>query len=230
MVKRYQLVKFIDSILTNDHMSSSDIADSLLENYIMIHRHDEPEQSLSSSAHTQVRESRIKKWAFKKTPSNIECWEYIDDINIARSYWYVAQAIDKYGADEVMPILMNDCGGYHTAPMDKIVAIVESEEKPDLEFRNKYQKIIDNPNFKCGWISPSGHTYSCSYMGHASLAEDICKMFGYPIRSQGVYVPDDTLLDLGYVKILSDGTHCCLWDKVNDKVMEIVDELDQRKK
>lgn len=171
---------------------------------------------------------RKRKWAFKQAFNNIELWEYIDDIDIACSYWYIAEAIDKYGAEDVMPILMNDVGGYHTAQMNQIIAIIESEEKPSLPARNKYMKIIDSPNFRCGWISPTCHTYSCSYMGHASLAEDICKMFGYPIKKDGIYAPDDTLLNLGYVKILHDGHHICYWDKINDKQAEMIDRLESK--
>ena len=181
---------------------------------------------------SRIRANRAKrKWAYKKTAwGNVELWEYIDDIDKARSYFYIREAIDKYGAEKVMPVLMNDVGGYHSAPMEEIIAIVESETKPTLTEQNKYKKIIDNPEFECGWIAPNCTTYSCGYMEHAGMAENICKMFGYAIKKNGIYAPDDTLLELGWVKILNDGHHICLWDKVNDEQAKMIDRLQGKDK
>lgn len=172
-----------------------------------------------------IRKSHKKKWAFKKTPRSVELWEFIDDVDYANSFWYVAEAIKKYGVKDTMPILMNDNGGYHSADMDSIIAIIESDTKPSFDIRDKYQKIVDNPKFNCGWISPSGHTYSCSYMGHSSMAEEICKMFGYPIKKDGLYIPDDTLLENGFVKVCEDGHYICVWSKVNDKQASIIEQF-----
>lgn len=171
----------------------------------------------------------MKKWAFKKNSyGTIECWRYIDNIDEVKPYWYIKQAIKEYGIDKILPIFMNDVGGYHPADKNSIVAIIESDEKPSLEIRNKYENIIDNPNFKCGWISPTCHTYSCDYMGHAGLAEELCEMFKYPIKVGGIYAPDDTLLGLGWIKITSDGRHHYFLDKVNDDQIKIIDKLSRK--
>ncbi len=29
---------------------------------------------------------------------------------------------------------------------------------------------IDDPNFSCGWVSPDGHTFSCTWNEHEKLA------------------------------------------------------------
>lgn len=39
---------------------------------------------------------------YKKSWGDVEAWEYIDDLDEARSYWYVSQAIDKYGIEDTI--------------------------------------------------------------------------------------------------------------------------------
>lgn len=81
--------------------------------------------------------SELKKYMIIKSPydGTKAVWEYIDDLDEAMSYWYVAQAIEKYGVESMMPIVMNKLGGYHTHRPDEpdVVAIIESVDWPDLK-------------------------------------------------------------------------------------------------
>ena len=183
----------------------------------------------------------MKKWAFKQTPSGVEVWRYIDNIDDCRSYPYVLDAIRKYGEKDVLPILMNSLGGYHTAPLDKIIKIVESEKQPSYHDPLLAPYFINTDDFSCGWISPDGNTYSCSHYGHLDLAEKLCEefniKFGYNVIESKVdslsslhmyNAPDECLLHNGWIKIDSSRNHYCLWDKVTDKACAKLDELDQK--
>lgn len=166
----------------------------------------------------------MKQWVIKKSYYNsgsLEVWEYITDVNEAMNYWYVYQAILKYGEDKIMPIAMNCWGGYHTLKPDDpdIVKIVLSEEEPELDLKDAYP--INDPDFKCGWLSPDCDTYSCGYMEHWRCADAIMNyLFG---KSDDV-IADDNLLDLGWVKIESG----CRWigflHKMNDKQMKFIED------
>lgn len=106
----------------------------------------------------------MKKWVIKRSWPNenkLEVWEFIDTEEEARKYWYISQAMNKYGVEEMLPIAMNDLGGYHSLHniMDRIVKIVESDEKPKLSVDEAYG--VNEEMFRCGWIAPNGTTYSC---------------------------------------------------------------------
>lgn len=166
----------------------------------------------------------MKQWVIKKSPydpNRLEVWEYITDLDEAMSYWYVCQAIEKYGVDKMMPIAMNDLGGYHTLKPDNpsIVKIVLSEEKPKLDLKDAYP--INDPDFKCGWISPDCTTYSCGYMEHIDCAMAIRE---YLYDKKGEVIADDHLLDCGWVKLLSGQRWLGYLHKMNDKQMKFIED------
>ena len=128
-----------------------------------------------------------------------EVWEYIDDVEEARKYWYVDQAIDKYGVESMMPIVMNKLGGYHTHKPDAsdVIGIIESENWPDLELYELYPRNASD--FKTGWIAPHGDTYKCDYADHLSCASKIVKCL-YKDYSCKKTLSDEFLLSLGWFK------------------------------
>lgn len=183
----------------------------------------------------------MKKWAFKQVPGAIEVWRYIDNIEECKPYYYVLDAIRKYGEKDVLPILMNSMGGYHSAPMDQIVKIVESDTKPSYNDPLLAKYFIDTDDFCCGWISPEGKTYSCNHYGHLDCAERLCTDFnlkwGYGVIKSKIKgledlhtynAPDEVLLNNGWIKIDASKNHYCLWDKVTDKACAKLDELDYK--
>ena len=163
----------------------------------------------------------MKKWILiqpcKGAP--IQVWEFIDDIREAMKYWYVRQAIEKYGADKVMPIAMNDVGGYHPHKPDEkdVVAVIESVEKPNISVFRQYP--INDERFVTGWLSPDCTTFSCGYMGHIGLAMKIVEeLFNEP---QNV-TADDFLLEHGWVKVMNEKWLGCL-DQMNDSQVEFLE-------
>ena len=156
----------------------------------------------------------MDKWVIKKGMSGkLEVWKYIDDISEARRYWYVSKAIDKYGLSKVLPLAMNDVGGYHWLGPDiksgNIVKIIESNSKPELSLEEEFGK--NEKHFSCGWLSPECDSYSCGYMEHIDLADKICK----DLYDKHFCVCDDFLLDNGWIKVTRDGWYGN-WDKIND--------------
>ncbi len=157
---------------------------------------------------------------YRKPWGDIEAWEYIDDLEEAMSYWYVRQAIEKYGVEDMMPIVMNKCGGYHTMHKDECIAIIESDSWPTLSTHFElFKGIVNKPNFNYGWIDPLGNTYSCQYMGHAALAEDLVAMQykseyakSSLVRNR-INAPDDFLLDSGWIKVLSGKPSSIFFDE-----------------
>jgi hypothetical protein len=157
---------------------------------------------------------------YKRSDGDIECWEYIDDLEEAMSYWYVSMAIDKYGVEDTMPICMNKCGGYHSFYEPECIAIIESDTWPSLSSHyDLFRSIVNNKNFNYGWIDPLGNTYMCQYMGHASLATELVTI-NYPNEwtkyktSEDSYNnPDDFLLNKGWIKVMTGDPAHIYYDK-----------------
>ena len=117
---------------------------------------------------------KTKYCIYRKPWGDIEAWEYIDDLEEAYEYWYIRDVIEKYGAEKVLPIAMNKVGGYHSVFTDEVVAIIESDTWPALSTHYElFKDLVNNEKFDYGWIDPLGNTYSCRYMGHASLADEL---------------------------------------------------------
>lgn len=145
---------------------------------------------------------------YKKPWGDIEAWEYIDDLEEAKSYWYVRLSLDKYGIEGTMPVCMNKNGGYHQFYAPECIAIIESDTWPSLSSHyDLFKGIINNENFNYGWIDHLGNTYSCPYMGHAALANELVTM-NYKIEwtkklvEDNINAPDDFLLKKGWIKVL----------------------------
>lgn len=126
-----------------------------------------------------------------------QVWEYIEDVEEARTYWYVADAIDKYGVESMMPIVMNKLGGYHThkPDADDVIGIIESEDWPTLKVWESYP--MNATDFKTGWISPDGNTFKCSVYEHLDCSEAIAAQF-YGEHTKTI--SDSFLLKCGWFK------------------------------
>jgi hypothetical protein len=179
-----------------------------------------------------------KKYCIYKKPwGDIEAWEYIDDIKEAVKYWYVCDAIDKYGVNDVMPICMNKCGGYHSFYEPECIAIIESDTWPSLSSHYDIFKIkINNPKFNYGWIDNLGNTYICSYMEHAAIASDLVKLH-YPAEysksslvENKINAPDEFLLEKGWIKVFSGDPSHIFYDRfVTNDALKKLSEVENRK-
>lgn len=146
---------------------------------------------------------------YKKPWGDIECWEYIDNLTEAIQYWYIRDAIDKYGIEDIMPICMNKVGGYHSFYKPECIAIIESDTWPSLSTHyDLFKGIVNNSNFNYGWIDTLGNTYMCQYMGHVSLAAELVNInysnewIKYRASENSYNNPDDFLLHKGWIKVL----------------------------
>ena len=167
----------------------------------------------------------MPKWVIKRRweGAPLEVREYIDSVEEAKEYPYIERVIKKYGVDKVVPLAMNDVGGYHHLPRDdkEIVAIIESDEKPVLSPFKVYP--INNPVIRDGWLAPDGTTFTCGYMGHIGCARELRKAFALSDR-RGTGQPDEILLDNGWIKIMQ-GTWFGHWKKVTDKQMQTLERV-----
>lgn len=141
---------------------------------------------------------KMKKYMLIRSHSGAtEVWEYIDDVEEARKYWYVDQAIDKYGVESMMPIVMNKLGGYHTHKPDApdVIDIVEATDWPNLKLYEVYPR--NREDFKTGWVAPNGDTYSCDVFDHLDCSTKICTcLYGEHTKT----LSDEFLLKLGWFK------------------------------
>lgn len=101
------------------------------------------------------------------------------------------------------PVVLDGCGGYFQFSPDDVgfVEIIESEKECPLALERMFFK--NHEDFKLGWMSPTGDTYSCSYTGHTKAAAAICAKY-FP----GVILPERTLGNAGWLKVIDswDGT------------------------
>lgn len=142
---------------------------------------------------------RLKKYMLIRGYDGVvQVWEYIDDLEEAMSYWYVKQAIEKYGVESMMPIVMNKHGGYHThRPDDEdVIDIIESVGWPKLKLWQQYPK--NSQDFRTGWVSPTGDTYKCAVYEHIDCAMAIAEqLYGEHTKT----ICDDFLLKAGWFKV-----------------------------
>lgn len=179
-----------------------------------------------------------KKYCIYKKPwGDIEAWEYIDDLEEAMSYWYIRVSIDKYGVEGTMPVCMNKMGGYHQFWAPECIAIIESDTWPSLSSHyDLFKGIINNEKFNYGWIDHLGNTYSCQYMGHASLAHELVTM-NYKIEytnsvlvANGINAPDDFLLKKGWIKVFSGNpAHIYFDEYTTDAALKKLLEVENKK-
>lgn len=166
----------------------------------------------------------MKKWVIKQPykGEKLEIWEYIDTVEAAVKIPYVAMAINKYGADRVVPLAMNDRGGYHYLPADsaEIVKIIECDEKPKLSVYEQYP--VNSAHLRDGWMSPDGTTFSCGAYGHIDSASSLCDELRVPMG--GSLNGDEALINAGWIKIMN-GEWFGSWRKVRDDQIRALESL-----
>jgi hypothetical protein len=173
---------------------------------------------------------------YKRPWGDIEAWEYIDDLEEAMKFWYIRLSLDKYGVEGTMPVCMNKMGGYHQFWEPECIAIIESDTWPSLSSHyDLFKGIVNNEKFNYGWIDTLGNTYSCQYMGHASLASELVVM-NYKVEyskyktAESIDAPDDFLLNKGWIKVLSGQPAHIFYDRfVTDAALKKLLEVEDRK-
>lgn len=62
--------------------------------------------------------------------------------------------------------------------------------------------FVDEPDFPCGWVSPDGHTFSCSDCGHEPLARYLLL---HVVNGVHTGHAQKMLLQAGWVMVFADG-------------------------
>ena len=105
--------------------------------------------------------------------------------------------------EEQLPVVFDGKGGYYKfSPNDLgFTEVIESDNEVPLPLEKMYFK--NDPDFKLGWMSPEGDTYSCNYTGHNKCAQMLAKKF-FPMSKY----PETALDRGGWLKIIDswDGT------------------------
>ncbi len=139
----------------------------------------------------------MKKFAVYRAETGYYCYRYCDTIEALAGTPFAGIP------PETLPVVLDGRGGYFRfSERDPgFTKVIESESNDPLTLEEMFFKNM--PNFKLGWISPDGDTYSCSYTGHAKCAEKLAKQFFPHAR-----FPERALERAGWIKVIDswDGT------------------------
>lgn len=139
-----------------------------------------------------------RKYAVYKSKTGFYCYEYHDTLESLEGTMF-----GSIVREEQLPVCLDGKGGYYHFKEDdyNFVEIIESDKEDPLPLEKMYFK--NDEDFKLGWMSPDGDTYSCDFTGHTKAAIMICKKYFPHAR-----LPERTLGKAGWLKIIDswDGT------------------------
>ena len=140
----------------------------------------------------------MKKYAIYKTETGYIYYRYCDSLDDLQD-----SKFKDIITEEQLPVVLDNNGGYYKFDPDDIgfTEIIESDEEVPLPLEKLFFKNDDN--FKLGWVSPEGDTYSCNFTNHTKAAAMIAAKY-YPETKY----PERTLGKAGWLKIIDswDGT------------------------
>ncbi len=140
----------------------------------------------------------MKKFAVYKSETGYYCYRYADTLAAI-----AGSGFENIIGEEQLPVVFDGRGGYFSFRENDygFVKIIESDNDPPLPLEKMFFK--NHPDFKLGWMSPDGDTYSCNYTNHNKCAKMLAKTF-YPKAKY----PETALDRAGWLKIIDswDGT------------------------
>lgn len=141
----------------------------------------------------------MKKYAVYKGDNGYYCYEYCDTPESLKG-----TSFENIITEDRLPVVLDGQGGYYHFDPKKDFAfqeIIETDKESPLPLEKMFFK--NDENFKLGWMSPDGDTYSCDYTGHAKAAKAIAMKF----LPQTQYY-ERALGRAGWIKIIDswDGT------------------------
>jgi hypothetical protein len=143
----------------------------------------------------------VKKFAVYKSATGKYCYRYADTLESLEGTGF-----EGVIAEDQLPVVFDGRGGFYRFRKNDygFLKIIESDKDCPLELEEMY--TLNDPEFKLGWISPEGDTYSCSYTNHSKCAKMIVDKF-YP----GERYPEKTLDKNGWLQVIDswDGTERC---------------------
>ncbi|SEH51011.1 hypothetical protein SAMN02910265_01101 [Ruminococcus flavefaciens] len=140
----------------------------------------------------------MKKYAVYDSSTGSYCYRYADTLEDLEGTGF-----EDIITEEQLPVVFDGRGGYYHFRPDEygFNRIIESDKETPLELEEMY--TLNDPEFKLGWISPEGDTYSCGYTNHNKCAKMIVQKF-YPDSK----FPEKTLDRNGWLQVIDswDGT------------------------
>ncbi|MCH5192943.1 MAG: hypothetical protein J1F11_03210 [Oscillospiraceae bacterium] len=140
----------------------------------------------------------MKKFAIYRSETGFYYEEYIENME-----QLAGTRFEKIVTEDMLPIIINENGGFHRFSEKDygFVRFMESDKECPLKIEEMYLK--NDLNFKLGWISPEGDTYSCSYTNHLKAAGHLAEKF-----CPGAKLPERALGKAGWLKVIDS------WDGV----------------
>lgn len=134
----------------------------------------------------------MKKYAVYRSPTGFYCYDYYDNLEDLAGGPFAGMI-----SEAQLPVVIDGKGGYFHFTEDDygFEKIIETDAKEPLSVEERFFR--NHPDFKLGWISPEGDTYSCSFTGHTEAAEALAAKFYKAER-----FPERTLEKAGWLKVI----------------------------
>ncbi|MCQ2459181.1 MAG: hypothetical protein MJ081_02290 [Ruminococcus sp.] len=140
----------------------------------------------------------MKKYAVYKSDTGFYFYDYIDSPDALSGTDF-----ENIITEDNLPVVLDGRGGYSRFSENDLGfdRIIETDQYPPLSIDEMFFK--NHPDFRLGWMSPEGDTYSCSYTNHTKCARFLADEFFPNSR-----FPESTLQRGGWLKIIDswDGT------------------------
>ncbi|MBR1662796.1 MAG: hypothetical protein IJ696_00525 [Ruminococcus sp.] len=137
------------------------------------------------------------KYAIYSSETGLNYFEYHESLESLKGTKF-----EGIITEDKLPVVLDGKGGYFKFDKDdfRFEKLVESDGCP-LRLEQMYYKNLDD--FKLGWMSPDGDTYSCDYTSHTKAAIKIAEKY-----LPGSKYPERALGKAGWLKIIDswDGT------------------------
>lgn len=133
----------------------------------------------------------MTKYAIYRSSTGLYSMVYVDDLEDLEGTGF-----ENFVTEEQLPVVLDGRGGYFHFDRDdhRFVKIIETAGNP-LTLEEMFYK--NDPDFKLGWMSPDGDTYSCSYTNHNKCAKYLANKF-FPDAK----LPETALDRAGWLKII----------------------------
>lgn len=134
----------------------------------------------------------MKKYAVFQTKNGQYYYRYADTLEALEG-----SGFEKIITEEQLPVVLDNKGGYFKFnPSDaNFVEVIETASENPLPLERMFYR--NSPDFKLGWISPDGDSYSCSFTNHSKCAEMLAQKY-YPNER----FPETALLRKGWIKVI----------------------------
>lgn len=111
------------------------------------------------------------KYAIYSSETGLNYFEYHESLESLKGTKF-----DGIITEDKLPVVLDGKGGYFKFDKDdfRFEKLVESDGCP-LRLEQMYYKNLDD--FKLGWMSPDGDTYSCDYTSHTKAAIKIAEKY-----------------------------------------------------